>query len=66
MDYLFTKQDTVLFFCVLIYIGLTLFQFVKTIISTQVDKSTSPVRGLWFVARVVLILPLLWTVRYFI
>ncbi len=66
MDYLFTKQDTVLLFCVLIYIGITLFQFLKTIITTQLDKSVSPVRGLWFVARVVLILPLLWTVKYFI
>ncbi len=66
MDYLFTKQDTVLFFCVLIYIGLTLFQFLKTIIATQLDNSVSPIRGLWFVARAVLILPLLWTVKNFI
>lgn len=66
MDYLFSKQDTVLLFCILIYIGLTLFQFLKTIILTQIDQPISPKRGLWFVARVVLILPLLWTVKNFI
>ena len=66
MNYLFTQQYTIVFFCVLIYIGLTLVQFLKTVMATQLDQSISPEKSLWFVARVVFILPLLWTVKYFV
>ncbi len=66
MNYLFTKQDTVLVLCFLVYAGLTFFQFQKMLVLSQFGQSISPSRSLWLVARVVLILPLLWTVKYFI
>ncbi|MBE9170075.1 hypothetical protein IQ238_21985 [Pleurocapsales cyanobacterium LEGE 06147] len=66
MNYLFTEQDTVLVLCFLVYAGLTFVQLQKMLVLSQLGRSISPRRSLWLVARVVLILPLLWTVKYFI
>jgi hypothetical protein len=66
MDYLFTKQDTVLVLCFLVYAGLTFFQLQKMLVLSKFGQFVSPRKSLWLVARVVLILPLLWTVKYFI
>lgn len=66
MDYLFTQQDTVIVFCFLVYAGLTFVQLQKMLVLSQFGQPVSPGRSLWLIARVVLILPLLWTAKYFI
>ena len=66
MDYLFTKQDTVLIFSFLVYGGLGFFQLQKMLIARQLGQSVSIYRSIWIIGRTILALPLLWTVKFLI
>ncbi len=66
MDYLFTPQDTFLVLSFLVYAGFTFFQLQKNLILNNLGYSISPLKSIWLVARVLLTLPLMWTIKLMI
>jgi hypothetical protein len=66
MDYLFTKQDTVIVLCFLIYAGFGFIQLQKMLILKQLGQSFSLYKSIWIVSRTILAIPVFWTVKYLI
>ncbi len=63
MDFLFTKQDIFLLLAIVFYAGLTIFQLQKMLFLSQSEQGISPLKSLFFVGRVVIIVPLLLTIN---
>lgn len=66
MDYLFTPEDTFLVLSFLVYAGFAFFQLQKMLILNNLGYSISPVKSMWLVARVLLALPVMWTIKLII
>ena len=66
MDYLFTPEDTFLVLSFLVYAGFAFFQLQKMLILNNLGYAISPLKSMWLVARVLLALPVMWTIKFII
>lgn len=66
MDYLFTKQDTALAFCLLVFFGFAFFQLQKSIIASHRSQFSLPRKRIYLTTGVCLALPTFWAVKILI
>lgn len=66
MEYLFTKQDTALAFCLLVFFGFAFLQLQKSIISSHIGKFALSRKKIYLTTGVCLALPVIWVFKVFV